>query len=51
MNLDFQVGQLSEDDKGYAKIARNSNNLCDLSTDAVYPVIQDEFLQIKTMSD
>ena len=38
-------------DKGYAKIARNMNNLCGLSSDAVYPVLREELFQTKTMSD
>ena len=38
-------------DKGYIKIARNMNNMCGISSDAVYPIVEDKMIQSETMDN
>ena len=38
-------------DKGYIKIARNSNNMCGISSEAVYPIVKSNTISTETNDD
>lgn len=38
-------------DRGYVKIARNKNNMCGISSQAVYPIIKDKMIETETMDN
>lgn len=38
-------------DKGYIKIARNSNNMCGICSDAVYPIVNSKMMPNETNDD